>query len=207
MTSISYSISVNNEKQIFDLIQLLKNNINLLQDEICVVADISKTDNSELILELKKDNDIKLSYFYFENNFSDLKNFKNSNCTKDFIFDIDADEKPTIDLLKNIHSLLDANSHIDLFFISRVNTVVGLQEEHKKMFNYYPDQNGYINFPDYQGRIYKNSPNIGWNGVIHEKIIGNKNHGVLPADPNLSLIHEKTVEKELYSYYNIFNRK
>jgi hypothetical protein len=94
-----------------------------------------------------------------------------------------------------------------LFYIPRINTVIGLEEEHKKLFNYYPDANGYINFPDYQGRFFKNTPNIRWQGKIHESLTGFTKRAVLKPDPTKAILHEKTIEKELYSYHNIFNRK
>lgn len=53
-----------------------------------------------------------------------------------------------------------------------------------------------INFPDYQSRIYKNSPTIKWEGAVHEKITGIKLYAMLPAEPAYSLIHPKTIDRQ-----------
>jgi hypothetical protein len=65
-----------------------------------------------------------------------------------------------------------------------------------------------VNWPgDYQGRIYKNTPEIKWEGLVHEKITGAKTQSMLPAEEYLSLKHEKLLSKQklqnqLYSKIN-----
>ncbi len=51
-----------------------------------------------------------------------------------------------------------------------------------------------INFPDLQGRIYKNDPSLRWEGKVHEKIEGAKSYGVLPSQ--YCLIHVKSIDKQ-----------
>lgn len=53
-----------------------------------------------------------------------------------------------------------------------------------------------INYGDYQGRIIANKPEILWNGIVHEHIIGAKNIAYLPMNNDLDLIHHKTIEKQ-----------
>lgn len=41
---------------------------------------------------------------------------------------------------------------------------------------------GWVNFPDYQARIYRNDPEIKWVNKVHEVITGAKVIGRLPAE-------------------------
>jgi predicted metal-dependent HD superfamily phosphohydrolase len=61
-----------------------------------------------------------------------------------------------------------------------------------------------VNFPDYQARIFRNSPEIKWVRAVHEHITGCKTYAHLPPQEELSLYHHKTIDKqekqnELYS--------
>jgi hypothetical protein len=53
-----------------------------------------------------------------------------------------------------------------------------------------------VNWPDYQSRIYRNSPEIKWENKVHEKIVGFKQYTTLPAVDELALIHPKTIERQ-----------
>jgi hypothetical protein len=64
-----------------------------------------------------------------------------------------------------------------------------------------------INKWDYQGRIYKNIPEIKWSKSVHEQLIGAKTQSLLPAEEYMSLKHEKTLDRQklqnlLYSKIN-----
>jgi hypothetical protein len=56
-----------------------------------------------------------------------------------------------------------------------------------------------INWPDHQSRIAKNNTNIRWSGKVHEKLEGNHEYliSALPEDINLSLLHPKTIERQI----------
>lgn len=54
-----------------------------------------------------------------------------------------------------------------------------------------------VNAPDYQGRIYKNSPQIKWNRRLHERIEGHNGYTVLPDETDLALYHNKTIETQI----------
>lgn len=53
-----------------------------------------------------------------------------------------------------------------------------------------------INFPDYQTRIYRNTPAIKWEGKVHERIIGGKSLYRLPAESVYCLLHRKEIERQ-----------
>ena len=55
-----------------------------------------------------------------------------------------------------------------------------------------------VNWPDFQGRIYKRDTNrIKWDRKLHEKIVGHNEYAFLPADEDLALYHDKTIEKQI----------
>ena len=70
----------------------------------------------------------------------------------------------------------------------------------KKVKYYIPIINKY----DYQGRIFKNSPEIKWVGKVHEKIEGYKTVSYLPPVEEWSLYHPKSIERQekQNNYYN-----
>jgi hypothetical protein len=57
-------------------------------------------------------------------------------------------------------------------------------------------ERGWVNFPDVQTRIYKNSDKIGWSGKVHERIVGFESYTNFPADEIYCIIHPKTIERQ-----------
>jgi hypothetical protein len=131
----------------------------------------------------------------FQGHFADWKNKLNTFCTGDFIFQIDADEYITGEFVDLIHAIIESNPEVDLYYVPRINTVSGLTQEHIQRWGWRVE-NGKVNYPDYQTRIYRNVPYIKWKNKVHEVIEGYKQYTALPAVDELSLIHPKTIEKQ-----------
>ena len=125
-------------------------------------------------------------------------------CSGDYIFQIDADEYPHEYLIESLPEILETNSKVEVYVVPRVNTVEGLTPEHITKWEWYVNENGWVNWPDYQWRIYKNSPDIKWENKVHEVIEGYKTMAQLPAHEDLSLYHPKTIERQekQNNYYN-----
>ena len=49
---------------------------------------------------------------------------------------------------------------------------------------------------DYQGRIWRNRPNILWKNKVHEVLMGYKEHTYLPAEEQFSFYHPKTIDRQ-----------
>jgi len=204
---ISYAITVCNElEEIKRLVPFLLKHKNP-QDEIVILYD-EKNGNPD-VLEYLLPFNIKPNVqtwrgLWFENNFADWKNKLNDYCVGDYIFQLDADEMISEYMVKNIHEILSLNTNIDLIFVPRINTVEGLTESHIKMWNWKVDDNGWVNFPDYQGRIYRKG--MSWYGKVHERILGGTYFSSLPTDREYCIIHEKDIlrqEKQNNFYNNI----
>ena len=197
---ISYAITVCNEfVEIQRLITfLLKNKRS--QDEIVVLVDITKNEPTSELLgylhRLSSSNYILLSEQKFNGHFADWKNYLTSLCSGNYIFQIDADEIPHENLINSLPELLDENSIIDMLRVPRVNTVEGLTEEHIKKWGWNVNEKGWVNWADWQMRIYKNTPEIKWINKVHEVLDGFKTHGMLPVDEEWALYHPKTIEKQ-----------
>ena len=169
------------------------------QDEIVVLVDLSKNEPTSELLgylhKLSSSNNIILLEDQFNGHFADWKNQLGKACTGDFIFQIDADEYLPEEFIDLLHEILEANPEVDLYYVPRINTVSGLTEEHIQKWGWRV-QNGRVNYPDYQTRIYRNDSNIKWKNKVHEVIEGYKQFTVLPEVDVLSLIHPKTIERQ-----------
>lgn len=203
---ISYAITVCNELEEIQRLLTLLLAKKREQDEIVVLLDKPKASKQlEILLEgYAYQRSIVLVIDYFEGHFADWKNKLNSFCTGDYVFQIDADEYPHEDLIQDLPEILEANPQVEAYVVPRVNTVEGLTPEHVARWGWHVNESGWVNFPDYQWRIYKNSPYINWKNKVHEVIEGYKTMAQIPAYESLALYHPKTIERQekQNNYYN-----
>tara|TARA_R110000803_G_scaffold21860_4_gene54665 strand:+ start:4107 stop:4736 length:630 start_codon:yes stop_codon:yes gene_type:complete len=205
---ISYAITVCDEfLEIQRLLSLLLNN-KRQQDEIVVLVDLSKNKpTSELLSylhELSFEDCITLIEDNFNRHFADWKNKLTKSCKGDYIFQIDADEIPNISLIENLPVILESNPDNEVYLVPRVNTVEGLTDEHIKIWRWNVNDKGWVNWPDYQWRIWKNKPEIKWKNKVHEVLEGHKSYAALPSQEELALYHPKEISKQekQNQYYN-----
>jgi hypothetical protein len=199
MINVTYAITVCNElDEITRLVDYLHPKIKS-EDEILIQYDEdSATDAVKqylaIVSQLHKS--IKIISFPLAGDFASYKNNLKNHANGIFIFQVDADEIPNEYLVENIHQLLDYNKDVDLFFVPRINTVEGLTDMHVKKWGWKVNENGWVNFPDYQTRIYRRTSEIEWTGKVHERIIGYNTLSVLPTDEEYCLYHHKQIERQ-----------
>jgi hypothetical protein len=106
--------------------------------------------------------------------------------------------------LANIHEIIEANPNVELIFIPRINDYLGVTHQIAGQWGWRLtpsprcDGRPIINWPDFQGRIYKRvTDRIRWDRKLHEKIEGHKEYSFLPVDEDLALYHKKTIEKQI----------
>tara|TARA_Y100001963_G_scaffold159746_1_gene264969 strand:+ start:1910 stop:2548 length:639 start_codon:yes stop_codon:yes gene_type:complete len=196
---ISYAITTHNEyEEINELLGLLIHHIGK-EDEICILDDFSDERTQEVFTSWTAQYgdlvNIKIEQRALNGDFAAQKNYLNSMCSGDYIFNIDADEKPHDALINQIKPILEMND-VDLVWLPRVNTVDGITEEHIKKWGWRVTEKGWINYPDYQARVYRNAEHIKWIKPVHEVITGTKTHSHLPPYEELSLYHHKKIEKQ-----------
>jgi hypothetical protein len=204
---LSYAITVCNEFE--ETINLITNLLNYKSEnsEVVVLLDTPKA-SRELIdyLEvLASANKIELIESEFTGDFAQWKNFLNSQCKGEWIFQLDADESLNRDLIVNLEDILTDNSDKELVVVPRINIVNGITPEHIEKWGWQQNERGWINFPDVQTRIYKNIPEkIGWTGKVHERIVGFESYTTFPGEEIFCIRHVKDIERQerQNNYYN-----
>ena len=194
---ISYSILTHNETDTLE--KLLKFLVKWKDsnDEIVILDDYSDDDQTKAILDFYVSaHDIVYEQRSLQKDFASQKNYLKNMGSGDYSFNLDADEMVSRWLIQNIHEIINGNEGIDLIYLPRINTVDGITDEHCRMYGYKLDENGWINFPDWQGRIFRNRPNIRWQYKVHEQITGFKTYATLPQDKPFCILHPKTIEKQ-----------
>ena len=196
---ISYTITACNEDRELDkLLNVIRVNLKDT-DEVVIQLDQDKvTDEVRKVCSIYKERIpiLKVTEFSLNNDFASFKNNLKSHCTKEWIFNIDADEIPSGFLLENIHTILESNSDLDLLIVPRWNVVDGITERHINSWRWRHDEWGRINWPDWQMRIYRNKESISWKNKVHEKIDGYEKYSFLPEDKDYCLFHNKTIQKQ-----------
>jgi len=218
MINLSFAITVCDEA--FELDRLLNqlDKCVIEGDEVVIQVDESNTTPEVLnvissyegkynpVISRSKEKIVSSTKVFhsLNNDFAEFKNNLFKNCTKEYIFQIDADEEVTQDQIHLIREILELNSDIDCFLVPRINTVEGLTDKHIKQWGWKVTEDGWINWPDMQFRLCKNNPEIKWEGKVHEQLNGYKTITQLPIEPIFALQHHKTIQKQekQNNYYN-----
>jgi uncharacterized protein (UPF0297 family) len=168
-------------------------------DEIVVQYDNQKVTVevleylNDLVFEKKID---RLVGYPLNGDFGTYKQHLNQNCQGEWIFQLDADELLEEQLIQNLGTILNGNDSIDMFFIPRINIVNGLTEAHIQKWRWQVNDKGWVNFPDVQGRLYKNKQSIFWAGKVHEQLQGFESYTIFPQDEMYCIKHIKEIERQ-----------
>ena len=195
---ISYAITVCNEfVEIQNLLTFLLEH-KRDEDEITILFDVNNGDDKvEEYLRAKSVNyEFNWIKSNFKGHFADWKNYLTTLCSGDYIFQIDADEMPHKQLIKTLPEILEFNPQVDVMLVPRVNTVEGLTQDHITKWRWNVNEKGWVNWPDYQWRIYKNSDKIKWINKVHEKLEGFEQYATLPMLEEHALYHPKDIKRQ-----------
>tara|TARA_R110000803_G_scaffold157652_1_gene221964 strand:- start:132 stop:764 length:633 start_codon:yes stop_codon:yes gene_type:complete len=206
---ISYAIPVCNEhEELKRLLNFLIENVRG-EDEIIVQCDEGNT--TPEVYELLDQGytylariPIKVIEFPLKGDFASFKNNLTENCTGDWIFQIDADEIPHKTLIEYLPEIILSNPENEVIRVPRVNTVYGLTEEYERQWGWRVNDLGWVNWPDFQWRIWKNHPKIKWVNKVHEVLEGYSTYSNLHEDERFALYHPKDIERQVLqnNYYN-----
>ena len=192
---ISYGITVHNEaEELKRLLNILTDKIDK-EDEIVICIDGNDVKVEAVLGEYLSENEAVVYKRKLDGDFASQKNSVIENSTGDYIFHIDADEYPSDGLLEYVKPILESND-IDLIWVPRVNTVDGITEQHIQQWGWRVSDAGWVNYPDYQARIFKRHKDIKWIKPVHEIISGANTYSHLPPNETLSLYHPKTIVKQ-----------
>ena len=201
---ISYAITVCNELEEISRLLNFFHQHKRPEDEICVLLDKPKAPQQlldELYYWSSKDI-ITLKESTFQGHFADWKNELIAMCSGDYIFQIDADEIPNDNLIESLPFILE--NDVDVILTPRVNTVEGITPQHIQMWGWKQNDKGWIQWPDYQWRIFKNTPDIKWKNKLHEVLDGYKTYANLPEMEEYALYHPKHISRQ-ESQNNFYN--
>jgi hypothetical protein len=201
---ISYAITVCNEfVEIQRLVHFLLHH-KRIQDNIVILYD--EVNGDPEIESFLRSHSINGEFAWhkgkFNQHFADWKNKLSSLCSGDYIFQIDADEIPNENLIMVLPEVIEENPEVEVYLVPRVNTVKGLTPEHISKWGWRVTDTGsgldeeWINWPDYQWRIWRNKPEIQWVNKVHERLDGFKHYTAMPDVEYFALYHPKTIEKQ-----------
>ena len=165
------------------------------EDEINVLVDTTKaTDEvSRVLASFKR---VTTCFRPFDGDFSAHRNYHIEQCTGDYIFMIDADEIPQESLVRGIKGVIESTG-AELVYVPRMNLCPGYTESWARGHKFNINEVGWINWPDFQGRVFKRDPpRIVWGNKLHEKVVGSTKTIGLEANPKNGLWHVKTVLKQ-----------
>jgi hypothetical protein len=197
---ISYAITVCNEHKELDKLLSFLFEHKRKEDEVVVQKD--KDNTTEEVWDVCERYESKPATEYkhtckpLNKNFAQYKNELNKSCLGEWIFQIDADEIPNKYLIQALPFILEANPDTEAYWIPRVNTVAGITEDHITKWGWRVSEDGWVNFPDWQMRLYKNTENIYWIKPVHEQLKGYTKFANLPAEEKFALYHPKDIGRQ-----------
>ena len=199
--SISFAITAYNEHEELQVLLNQLEQIAKSDDEIVIQLDSKATPEVLSLVDQFINRDftftVKKCVFDLNNHFADFKNNLKSYCTKDWVFQIDADETLSETFSRVIHEVLDTNDGIDLIAVPRVNIVKGLEQNDIIQWHWQVNSQGWVNWPDPQHRIFRNKPEVKWVNKVHEVIVGWKTYAELPSeDDSYALYHIKDIDRQ-----------
>ena len=163
-------------------------------DEIIVMLD--DENYTAMVDEVASKYADRVSYRKLNKDFASQKNALSGLCDGDYIFNIDADEIPHENLMTNLRYLIGANPDVDVLYVPRVNTVDGLTKEHIDKWRWNVNEKGWVNWPDWQMRVYRNTENIEWKNKVHEVLNGYSSYAPLPQEEEWSIYHHKEISRQ-----------
>lgn len=195
-TTFTYAVEVCNEdKELYSLLSFLVK-VKESTDDINVLIDSGKvTQGVRDVLSHFDLPDVSTCEREHDGDFAAHRNYHIEQCKGDFIFMIDADEIPQEPLIQNMRTPI-METGCDCIYIPRMNICPGATGEWLQKCNFKINEAGFINWPDYQGRIFRNKASIRWSKSLHEKVEGFEKAISLEANPLIGLWHIKSVEKQ-----------
>lgn len=143
-----------------------------------VVIDGGSTDGTA---EKLRSRGISVTVREFTGNFAEQRNYGIGLCHADWVFELDADEKPSIPLLAGLKRIAGELTRVSVECagVPRINVIDGRLVEG-------PGTGGL----DYQYRLHRHL--CRWQGVVHEEIVGWTNRVELDFHDGHFIVHDKT---------------
>jgi len=200
--TLCWLILTHGESEVFSLVEFLRKHL-LSSDRILILNDPT---TPEYFAKLQELDGCKVVEHKLDGDYSEHRNYALQFVHADFLFALDADERPAGELIQNIRKLIDCEP--DLVWIPRVNIVEGAMPIHAMQFGW-TVTDGMWNWPDPQSRILRMGKGIKWVGKLHERLkpsLQGCKIMRLPENPKCAIIHRKTIARQI-SQNEIYNQK
>jgi len=195
---ITYGLTVCNEAAELDRLLAFLLEHKDRRDEVIVLQDITVADEAVTAVINRYRPHLIWEQSRLNGDFATFKNQLIDKASGDYLFQLDADEVPGLDLIKSLKKIVAKQRKSDCFAVPRTNYVDGLKPEHIARWNWQVDALQRINFPDYQMRIMRLRRGIHWKNKVHEELTGHTRCGYLPADrEEQCLMHRKQIERQI----------
>jgi hypothetical protein len=191
---LTYTIQVCNEsRELFSLLNMLTRTIDD-EDEINVVVDSAHTtEKVGLVLDNFKER-INVFPRVFDTFKANL-DFHVEKATGDYIFNIDADEMPQEALIKVIKKVIEETG-AEIVAVPRINIHPDITAKEAEEFGFNINEVGFINWPDFQTRVYKRCDHVYWTDDLHTKLTGTDKAVAVKPVPSVALWHIKSMDKQ-----------
>jgi hypothetical protein len=191
---VTFAIGVCDEaRELDDLLYFLVGAQKVIEsgDEVNVLVD-SKRVTPHVQEVLRRYPTIVTCERAFDGDFSAHRNYHIERCAGETVFMLDADEIPQPKLIEIAREFSE-----DILYVPRLNVVPGYSPEFLARHKFKVSNAGYINYPDFQGRIFRRAPSIKWTGKVHEKLTGSDRVFMLSPDAvEHAIWHVKSLRKQ-----------
>jgi hypothetical protein len=171
-----------------------------------IIVFLDKNNTNQDMIDMVVSSGVVLR-FNAESNYQKRYEYERSQCHNPIIFSFCADELPTIPLLQQGMKIFTNSPQFDAIAVPRINMFTDLTKEKANQMYVGNRGQGYLlkepinehgwhHWPDYQIRIIRNLPHIIHGPYTHSNIVGYKNLGHFPADPQFAMFHIKSVEHQ-----------
>ena len=99
-------------------------------------------------------------------------------------------------MIEALPFILETNPDVEAYWVPRINTVAGITDEHVQKWGWRLSEDCWVNFPDWQMRIYQKKETIYWIKPVHEQLKGYTKFANLPAEEKFCLYHPKDIGRQ-----------
>lgn len=210
---VSFAILTHNETE--TLSRLLGSLADVPGTEVRIVDDFSEPPTLAIIDGfVRRYANIHLYQRALRKNFAAQRNFIAGKCLGRYIGRIDADETLPRYLIENLEKIVEdlEAGGFDAAMFPRINLLgEEADESFRKEFvaaydRFELNEKGWLNFPDYQIKLYRNTPSLKFRYIVHEILQGANRIYEFPAEEKYALMHHKSPADYLNSirFYKTF---
>jgi glycosyltransferase involved in cell wall biosynthesis len=163
-------------------------------DEVLILLDEEKLDDE--IFQIAKSNSDRVILKSLNKDFSAFKNFGLKNAKNNYVLHLDADEIINALIIQIIRNIITNNNDISGIHIPRINIVNNSSSDDLAELNFKINENGWINWPDYQPRFVNKSSGIYFINKVHETFNDHSKTVFLEASAHFALLHIKDINKQ-----------